>query len=95
VCSYDLIDKANHIPVFQVTQAPLHPAVPDLKEEEEEEEEEKNRQALSGKNSNSLCKNITFEPTCDMYPYVRFWKKTLNAHDCHRVNPAALLLLRS
>eukprot|EP00602_Paraphysomonas_sp_CaronLab_P002003 CAMPEP_0185023204 /NCGR_PEP_ID=MMETSP1103-20130426/5893_1 /TAXON_ID=36769 /ORGANISM="Paraphysomonas bandaiensis, Strain Caron Lab Isolate" /LENGTH=740 /DNA_ID=CAMNT_0027555681 /DNA_START=255 /DNA_END=2477 /DNA_ORIENTATION=+ len=35
---------------------------------------------------NSVGFNCTksFEPTCDMFPYVRYWKKTLKAEDCHR-----------
>ena len=31
--------------------------------------------------SSSLCQE-SFEPKCDMYPYVKFWNKRFKAEDC-------------
>lgn len=60
---------------MSVTQAPLHPAVPDPREEIHE----------ISTNQYLTCKNYTFPPQCDLYPYIQFWKQQLNSQDCHKV----------
>lgn len=81
------IPKIIPTQTIHVTQAPLHPAVPDPSEEIHELQIEQNLK----------CTNYTFPQKCNIYPYVQFWKQKLNAQDCHRVcshqHSSSLLLL--
>lgn len=58
---------------MQVVRAALHPAVPTTS----------SSTSAPSQVANLTCR-ASFPTSCDMYPYVRFWKAHFNPHDCQR-----------
>lgn len=39
-----------------------------------------------GADSNTFCSHTGFTDTCEIYPYVKFWKAKFNKNDCPKVS---------